>query len=633
MKNCTIANMGDDFAVFDGENIEEYHGEEMADFFSTYFLNDAKNDTAIIWIYHLSVYIEDILHVLHVIGYHDVAMYMPAVSDMKSHDYQYLISDDGTAYRIIVKTGHKTTYIYNVDNLLSNISDKEIIKDFGTDIHGGKLEKLVKGAYKACFMLKGFQAKRTPFTLSMYALRDWKATEELYFCDKLVNARTIYIGKNGDIKLSDYLRKSYHGGWCYYNTRIDEQEIRRQGGLVYDVNSLYPYIMKTRPMPWGMPTYYDGEIPADIINDKYKYYFIHIICKFELKEGDHFPFISKKDSMYYWGREYLETSDIITRDGQRVSSVISRAGERTPVKCELVLSKTDYEMMQRHYDITDIEYIDGVAFGTCRHAFDSFIDKHYEGKKAASVAGDKGKRHIEKIVMNSVSGGLAKRAQRSNLIINYDESDNVMYDIKDNIIDSTSYIYLASAILSYAREYVIEYACVYASRLIYSDTDSLHLLGKESADLLKKDPERLGFWKLEKTFDDAMYFKRKTYVHQTGGLYKITFAGMDKLGREITENAMARADFNNDVFAIAVDHEKYRDNLSEEARDCIVFDEDSPERISYQRMVETLMTRADISDDYDPMWQLQYTEYPVVYEWSENFCLHQGVKWCKIKKK
>jgi len=632
MYNIAVGSIKNVFGVFDGETVEKYDATEMQDFFSQYFLNDARKDTCIMWINKLSLYAEDILYVLHHIGFADVTMEAPKVSAMRSQSYQYLISDDATAYRIIVKVGHKTTYIYNSDNLLSNLSDEEIIKDFGYNIKGSRIEKLTKGIWKAAFLLSGFQVKKTPFTLSMYASRDWRKTEGLYFCENLVNMRNIFIGDN-HTRLSEWLRKSYHGGWCYLNPKGDFDKAREKGGLVYDVNSLYPYIMATKPMPWGAPEYYKGKIPEKIISDKYLYYFIHIKCKFELKkDGRHLPFITKKDSMWYWGRDYLETSDIVTRSGERVKSVISAEGKRVQVECDLILSKTDYEMMLRHYDVYDITYIEGVVFKTCRHVFDSFIGKHYKVKQTATASGNKSERRISKMIMNGVSGTLAKRAERTNIIINYDENDDIKYGIRNTTLDTPSYIHIASALLSYAREYVIETACLYKDRFLYSDTDSLHLAGKETPDLIKRDPEKLGFWKLETVFDDAVYIKRKTYVlKKSDGNFKLVFAGVDKKARAIIEDELKKADFNNDIFANVIDGKTYKSDLKEDYKDADIFNPQSPDYISYKTFVKDLILKDDTSDEYDPMYMLRYATYPTFFEWSEDFVLHEGIKWNRIK--
>ena len=623
MLTITITHIKDLFTVFDGHETGLYNGDELEDFFSTYFLNDAKKDTAIIWFFNLSLYAENILFVLHRMGFNDVTFGSPTVSDMASRDYQYIISDDGTAYRIIVKAGHKTTYIYNVDNLLSNISDKEIIKDFGRKIKGDNNIKLAKGTWAAVFLMNGWQERKTPFTLSMLAMREWRKIEGLYNCDNLINCHKFSVG---DESLEHYIRKAYHGGWNYLNDDPEiTREAREHGGIVYDVNSLYPFIMSRYPMPWGEPTIGKGKISEEILNDKYMYYFIHVKCRFELKE-DSFPFVQKKDSMWYWGRDYLETSDIITREGKRVKSVLSEDGERTPVIFDLVLTKTDWELMHQHYTVTDIEYIEYVVFHTCRHVFDNFIRHYYREKKTATETGEMGKRRIAKITMNSVSGGLAKRKQRTNVILKYDENDIVDYDVKTSEFDTPSYIHLAAAILSYARAYTYERAVAYKDRLIYADTDSLHLAGHDKAETLRIDPEELGAWKEEEKFIDAVYYKKKTYAHQLAdGSFKCTLAGVDQKGKRIIEDVLSTVDWDNDIFrSLESDYISQLDDEDLEAFDNV------PGEIGLRELEKTLRRRLD-GEFYDPMYMLQYAEYPSVFQWSENFLLKNDVKWCKIR--
>jgi len=622
MLTVTIGRIDNTFTIFDGENTDTYQGDEMGDFWSTYFLNDARKNSAIFWHFNLSYYAEDILMILHKMGYTDVTRYDPTISEMKSRDYKYLISDEGVTYRIIVKVGHKTTYIYNSDNLLSNISDEEIINDFNDDMDSEPGVRLAKGIYKAVFLLNGFRIKKTPFTISMYAQADWKQREGLYLCDNLIDANKYMVGDNS---LSDYIRKSYHGGWNYRNENTQvHDKAREEGGLVYDVNSLYPFIMKNKPMPWGTPELIKGKPDDKILSDKYRYYFIHVICKFELKEG-HFPFIQKKDSMYYWGRDYLETSDIIRGDGTRVKSVIGTDGKRKEVKCELILSKTDWEMMQRHYDVFDIEYIDCVVFHTCRHVFDTFVDYHYKQKIKADKSGERGIRRIEKIIMNSVSGGLAKRKQRTNIIIDYDENDVTDYDIKKTELQNPSYIYLASAILSYAREYTYETAYEYRDRFLYSDTDSLHLAGKEIPEDLIIDQQELGAWKLEKEFEDAIYYKKKLYTLKTKDGFKCTLAGVDKISKKVIQDYMMQAYYESDF--LKVFDAKYKSALTE--KDLLAFD-NNPGKVGLRNLKETLTRRLEFESDVDPMYNMMYAEYPTIIQWGENFNIYTDVKWCKI---
>ena len=56
-------------------------------------------------------------------------------------------------------------------------------------------------------------------------------------------------------------------------------------------------------------------------------------------------------------------------------------------------------------------------------------------------------------------------------------------------------------------------------RYIYSDTDSLHLMGTDIPENIEVNSTKLGAWKLEHEFTRGRYIKAKTYRLQ----YKCTY--------------------------------------------------------------------------------------------------------------
>jgi hypothetical protein len=70
------------------------------------------------------------------------------------------------------------------------------------------------------------------------------------------------------------IRMSYIGGVCnmYILNNIEEKVI-----YAYDVNSLYPYVMKEFDMPTGNPVYFQGDIRA-IDKNAFGFFFCKIIA-------------------------------------------------------------------------------------------------------------------------------------------------------------------------------------------------------------------------------------------------------------------------------------------------------------------------------------------------------------------
>jgi hypothetical protein len=69
-------------------------------------------------------------------------------------------------------------------------------------------------------------------------------------------------------------------------------------------------------------------------------------------------------------------------------------------------------------------------------------------------------------------------------------------------------------ITSWARYTTITTAQKCFDRILYCDTDSIHILGTEIPEVIKDvvDPNKLGYWKHESTFKRAKFLKQKTYV-------------------------------------------------------------------------------------------------------------------------
>ena len=625
-----------------GIDYDRRTSDDMQDFFSTYFLN--FTESTILWVQDLRLYAESIIMLLYAMGWTDVTLMNPSAKNMPSKSFKYAIEVRGNAYYILVRNRKHTVYIYNTDNLLAGISDDEIVKDFGNgtqleDINDRQLthlKSLVDASFSAILRMDGFQAKRTPFTISMLAMRQWKKIEDLYTCGNLVDCKKFDAPGEAQGSLSEYIRKSYHGGWNYLNDKIDRSEYKDKDGAVYDVNSLYPFIMATKPLPWGQPQPFKGsEIPRK--DDPNYYYYVRVRMTFDLKEGDHFPYIQKRGDFRYRFMDYLTTSDIIKIDNsgawQRISKIIGIDGKPQDVIPEFVLSKTDYELIHRHYDVHFEEILDGVVFRTSRSIFKHYVGNYYSIKQKAGRTGATGEKRIAKMLLNGLSGTLAKREKRVNLVYR-EKNGHFETEPMTAECQSASYIHIASAILSYAREYTYEAACQNADSFLYSDTDSLHLIGYARG--IEIDPDALGKWKLEKTFTDACYMKRKSYVLKTDDVstpYQITMAGIpygykrlieDILNGQSLESMERLAEYTDSryrdatvVFKKSIQYikDRYADEGYKEVEDYVP---------SFYNNLAKMVRDAQ---EYEPTTLLLYSKYPSGITVCENFELSHKVLW------
>ena len=114
----------------------------------------------------------------------------------------------------------------------------------------------------------------------------------------------------------EYIRRSYHGGWCYLKPGMTDKNGRVGAGKTYDVNSLYPSVMHSKSgnyYPVGKPSFFKYEIPERVWDGKHAVegtvFFVRFKCCFQLKEG-YLPTVQIKRNLLYNPIEWLETADV-----------------------------------------------------------------------------------------------------------------------------------------------------------------------------------------------------------------------------------------------------------------------------------------------------------------------------------
>ena len=319
------------------------------------------------------------------------------------------------------------------------------------------------------------------------------------------------------------VKQSYRGGFTYLNPKFKSKMVGN--GLTFDVNSLYPSVMRNpdNALPFGTPIFFEGQYQYDPI---YPIYTQMFTCQFELKPNK-IPTIQIKHSLSFVGNEYLTSSN-----GEEVT---------------LCLNSVDFELFLQQYDVYNMTFHSGWKFKASSGMFDTYIDKWTEAKIKASKEGNAGMRFISKRFLNSLYGKFGQDIQNINKVPYLDEDGQVRYYYSEPKPKKGLYIAMASFITSYARRVTITSAQKitddYVSgksrnQFIYADTDSLHLEcpDGEIPTCLDIDPYRLGAWKLESKFRRAKFIRQKTYIEEltedvdnpepTDWRMKITVAGM-----------------------------------------------------------------------------------------------------------
>ena len=172
------------------------------------------------------------------------------------------------------------------------------------------------------------------------------------------------------------IRRSYKGGFTYLNEVYKEKETG--SGIVLDVNSLYPSVMKYEKLPFGEPLYFEGEYKEDKL---YSLYIQTFSCSFELKEGK-IPSIQIKNNLSFVPNEYVKSSkgDIVT----------------------LTLTNVDLKLFFENYNVYDLTYHSGWKFKGIKGLFTQYIDYWSEKKINAKKEKNNVLYIISKLMLNSL---------------------------------------------------------------------------------------------------------------------------------------------------------------------------------------------------------------------------------------
>nr|DAO79763.1 MAG TPA: DNA polymerase B [Caudoviricetes sp.] len=294
--------------------------------------------------------------------------------------------------------------------------------------------------------------------------------------------------------VDDDIRLAYRGGIAMPNRKWARKLVGR--GIVIDKNSMYPWVMRTKLLPYGKPWW------SEVEDDNADLFIISITFTAKLKPN-HIPCIQIKRSIQFNSQEFLE-----------------EVKEPTTVS----ITSVDLEMWQEQYDLK-IWAINGYwNFKGIEGLFNDYIDK-WMAVKANSTGGA---RTIAKLHLNSLYGKFAKNTDVTGKRPVLDDTGTVQYVMCDHEESNPVYTAMGAFITAYARADLIRSAQANYDRFLYCDTDSLHLLGEEEPDLWLH-PTELGAWKVEhdgQPFDSAVFLRAKQYCERFGDHDDVHIAGL-----------------------------------------------------------------------------------------------------------
>ena len=300
-------------------------------------------------------------------------------------------------------------------------------------------------------------------------------------------------------------RHSYYGGLstvCFENVE-KYKKYKNHNGIVLDVNSLYPYIMSDRLLPYGQANYKD--IPYCKMNESYKKCFpLYIqeitIYDFEVKENK-MAFLQVKDNPNFNGREILKNN---IKNGEKVTLTFRL--------CNPLL-----ELLFECYNVYSYELGGHMAFSGSHDLFKNYIDFWSEVKKNSTGAN----RAIAKLKQKGLYGKFGMSG--SNEITEFENLDGIftIKHLHDDYVSDNIYLPMATFITSYAKQYLVQAINANYERFLYCDTDSLHLYGTlEEVTGVNIGSKIYGYWDNEMCFEDFKYIGSKRYAEKNVKTHK-----------------------------------------------------------------------------------------------------------------
>lgn len=336
------------------------------------------------------------------------------------------------------------------------------------------------------------------------------------------------IGKNQYSKwfpfitseMDAFIREAYRGGWTFVNPRWQMQDIEDVD--VYDVNSMYPSVMRDCPLPCGMPYRRREPLPGEL-------WIVKFTAKFRCRD-DRFPMLQRKNSVRFAEAEYVYESDGIE---------------------ELTLTCVDYDLFKEHYIVEYEGKHEYVCFQARQGMFEKYVAHWGAEKVRCSKAHDDAGKATAKRMLNSLYGRFGMKQDRMSKVP-YLEDGVIKWNTETSHSDG-AYLPVACFITAWARKKILDMAERWADCFVYADTDSVHVVKYAYAkkrlnpldgevreprtEGMDIDDARLGAWKLESTSEMARYVRPKAYIHakKDGTLEDVKCAGMpDKCKAGVT---------------------------------------------------------------------------------------------------
>ena len=462
------------------------------------------------------------------------------------HTYQSLNGDYGQRYQMTIWKGYinrrnqpkvhkfKMIDICNIfgGGLAKNLEDWKI-----EDEHGNPIRKLemdydfadmlneddlqyvindTKGLYYLTLKIEDTIKNMTSYSLlhGDYITAGGLAKKTMlkFMFNRIDEKENIEIFHNAfpmSFKLDKELRSHdlYAGGLCIINPH-KQGKVQHQI-YKYDVNSMYPAMMRNMKYPIGKCKL------VNKMDDKHLY-----ILKIRKLYG-----VMKRNKVPVW-------RDSVSGD---MREIIDEPDDR-------YIWREELEEYEKWYDL-EYKTIEIIQFESAfPKGMKKFIDTFYTMKSTNKGAIKNG----AKLFLNSSYGKLSQRLERMNCFYELDES-GVVHLVRENLhedLNGMMSIIVGSRITSQARITLLRYIDAICDgnpkdNLLYCDTDSVHAL-KSFSDT---DDKMLGKMKCEGIYESALYLAPKTYMLYDGE-YEVHCKGVNT---DVVKNEIKHLSFDDAV--------------------------------------------------------------------------------------
>lgn len=435
-----------------------------------------------------------VLNYLHMLGFtyiNDITKNQMRVGTMRGR------FTDGNCFYLQVKTGYKSyVTLQGVESVVGAKSPCESIEDLR--------KRLELYHYTRDKFLEGIQKSETRVLYSSASISRTSFNRQ-----SRIYSRSGLLHYGHNVELEEWARPGVHGGFNY----IDPRAYHYEGeGIVLDVNSLYDYVASASVLP--LPTIVShgkGEPDEKYIRHKMTYYTIMKVQVSATLKGDGIPCIMPDGTMSDITHNYL----------------------RNMTKRELTLTESDRRLLYDNYNITYFRIMSYIVFKASRNQFKGYIRPLYE-KKRTLKKGDPERDYVKSLLVGFI-GTFAKIPYKREYTVV--ESDKGTYSVdhkcpsdeeyEKNLKKTQGLCYLNSAIVSESRRYIIRFIKKHRDRFLYTDTDSLHLMGADVPDDIPVS-DKMGDFKIEHTFTKCCYKGLKNYMFVENGKIVPTVAGFPK---------------------------------------------------------------------------------------------------------